>query len=206
MEKLGPLRALGFAYVAALALLAIPVIGKLVWDIPAGDFLRDCPTMANGPVYLGAVSYLGIVLWGCTAAICFFAAATERSGIPSYRGFWIYGGVFSIALMLDDLLMLHEHLFPVYFGLSEYFVYAAYAIGGLVYLVRYRALLLQANYQMLLLAFAWFALMVLVDRFEGTAEVRGMILFEDGAKLFGIVTWLLFHADLALVRVRGAHS
>lgn len=202
MEKLGPLRALGFAYAAALSLLAIPVIGKIVWDIPAGDFLRDCPTMVGGPVYLGAISYLGIVLWGCTAAICFFSAAAERPGPSSYRGFWIYGGVFSIALLLDDLLMLHEHLFPVYFGLSEYVLYAAYAIAGLFYLYRYRAILLQANYQMLLLAFAWFALMVIVDRFEGTAEIRGMILFEDGAKLFGIVTWLLFHADLALVRVR----
>jgi hypothetical protein len=206
MEKLGPLRALTAAYGAALALLAIPVVGKLVWDIPAGDFLRDCPTMAGGPVYLGAISYLGVVLWGCTAAICFFAAAAERPGTPVFRGFWIYGAVFSLALLADDLLMLHEHLLPVYFGVSEYVLYAAYAIAGVVYLLRYRAVLLQANYYLLLLAFAWFALMVVIDRFEGTAEVRGMILFEDGTKLLGIVTWLLFHADLALARVRGGHS
>lgn len=202
MEKLGPLRAIGIAYAIAVAILAIPVLSKLLWDIPAGDFLRDCPTMAGGPAYLGAISYLGIVLWGCTAAICFFAAAAEPAG-PSYRGFWIYAGVFTVVLLADDLLMLHEHLFPVYLGLSEYVLYGLYAVAALFYTVYYRKLLLQANYLLLLLTFAWFVLMVVVDYFEGTAEVRGMIVFEDGAKLLGIITWLMFHAQLALARIRG---
>lgn len=205
MDKLGPLRTIGIAYAAAVTLLAIPVVAKLVWDIPAGVFLRDCPTIAGGPAYLGAISYLGIVLWGCTAAICFFAAAAEPVG-PSYRGFWIYAGVFSLALLADDLLMLHEHLFPVYLGLSEYALYVLYAIAALFYVVYFRTLLLQANYLLLPLIFAWFALMVVTDYLEGTSELRGMLVIEDGAKLLGIVTWLMFHAQFALMRIRRIHS
>jgi hypothetical protein len=100
-------------------------------------------------------------------------------------------------LLADDWLLLHEHGFPVYLGVPENLVYGMYALALLVYLVRFRARLLAGEWLLLLLAFGWFGLSLAVDRLDGVVDVPALYLWEDGAKLLGIVSWLLFHGRLA---------
>ena len=188
-----PVRAVLWAYGITGLALCVPVTAKLMWDIPPEAMLRDGVSVMGAPVYTGALSNLGLVLWGGAAAVCFFAAAVRKDA----RGFWMSAGALTVVLLADDWLLLHEHAFPVYLGISEYLVYGTYGAALLLYLVSFRAMLWRADWPLLLLAFTWFAISLGVDRLDGLVEVPALYLWEDGAKLFGIVSWLLFHGRLA---------
>lgn len=187
-------RTLLLGYGLAFLILCIPVAAKLLWDVPPEYMLRDAAAVTDTPAYIGIVSNLGLLLWAATAGICLFAAASQ----PHVRRFWLYAGLLTMALLADDWLLLHENGFPVYLGIPEKLVYALYGLATLGYVVRFRRLLLRAEYLVLLVAFGWFAASVGADAFlDGVVWVPGFFLWEDGAKLFGIVTWLVFHGRFA---------
>ncbi len=58
------------------------------------------------------------------------------------------------------------------------------------YVVRFRKLILQTDFIFLILAFALFGLSIVID----LLELKISILFEDGSKLFGIVSWFGYFA------------
>lgn len=189
----GMLRSVVIAYaLAGIPLLAV-VLGKLLWDIPPGDMLRDPAQVMDAPVYTGVISNLGLVLWGSTATLCVLAASLSRR----LRGYWTYAAALTLLLFADDWLLLHDEVLPDAFGLPDLLVYAVYGLAVIFYLLRYRAVLLAGEWVLLLAALGWFAVSVGVDQLDGIVEVPGLYLWEDGAKLLGIVTWLLFHGRLA---------
>lgn len=177
-----------------LLVLCVPVVGKLVWGIPPEDMLRDTAAVLGGPAYAGALSTLGLMLWACAAALCLYTAAVQ----PLARGFWLTAGGITLMLLADDWLLLHENAFPVYLGIPEYLVYGAYALALAYYIVHYRHLLLRAEYWLVLVTFGSFAGSLGIDRLDGVVYIPGFYLIEDGAKLIGITSWLMFHARLSV--------
>lgn len=202
--RLGPTSLVVPGFLLAALVLAIPVIAKLAWGVPPEHLLRDGVSTMEAPVYIGTLSNLGLILWGSAATLCFLSAATERD--PEYLAFWRYAGILTLLLLADDMLLIHDHVFPRYAGISEYFLYAFYAFAMLGYVVRFRQLILAGSVGLLLAAFAGFAVSLGVDRLDGVVAVPALYFFEDGAKLAGIVAWLLFHGSMALAPARVAHS
>jgi hypothetical protein len=190
MRAMRPLLA---SHVPVVLVLLVPVLAKLIWDVPPEDMLRDPAQVMEAPMYVGAISNLGLVLWGSAATVCIFAAVARRDA----RAFWTYAAGLTLLLLLDDWLLLHDVVLPDVFGLPDLVVYAAYALAVLVYLVRYRYVLLLGDWSLLLLSFAWFAASIGFDQLDGLVDLPGLYVWEDGAKLFGIATWLLFHGRLA---------
>ena len=178
------------AYALAFAVLCVPVAGKLVWGVPPEDMLRDPAQVLDAPLYTGIISNLGLVLWGAAAGVCFLMSAVRHES----RALWTWAGVISTMLLVDDGLMIHE---TVGEHATEYLLYALYAGAMLYYLLRFRAELLRAEPLWLIAAFAWFAASLGIDALDGVVDIPALWLWEDGAKLFGITSWLLFHADLA---------
>ncbi len=180
---------IGFTFI--LLALCVPVVGKLIWDIPPEDMLRDTAAVLDGPAYAGVISTLGFLLWAAAAGICLFVSASQPNG----RTYWLYAAAITLVLLTDDWLMLHENA-PVYLGVSEYAVYGIYAIAMAYYVVHFRRILLRAEFLLLLAAFGGFGGSLVVDRLDGVLYFPGFYLAEDGLKMFGIMAWLLFHARL----------
>jgi hypothetical protein len=195
----GVLRSLVASHVLVFGILLVPVLAKLLWDIPPEDMLRDPAQVMDAPMYTGALSNLGLILWSSTATLCTFFAFVHRE----LRSFWSYAAGLTLALLLDDWLMLHEIVLPDVFGLPDIIVYAAYALAMLFYLGRFHRCLLLGDWPLLLIALGWFAVSIGLDQLDGVVAIPAQYLWEDGAKLFGIVTWLLFHARLARSFVNG---
>jgi hypothetical protein len=187
----------GAVLVALLAVIGI----RIVWGIPTEHLLRDMANLTGAPPYYGLVSSLGILMWGAAATLCLFAAAglPARSGT---RAFWIYAGILSLALTADDLFLLHEILFPSYLGVPEPAVYVLYGALAAGFLVLFRRTILRTEFVLLALALGWFALSLVVDRWGHLFLARGFWLVEDGFKLLGIVSWLLYFARTAYRDVR----
>jgi hypothetical protein len=192
------LRPLLASHALVFLVLLAPVLAKIVWGIPPEDMLRDPAQVMEVPMYVGVISNLGLVLWGSAATLCVFAAVARRD----VRAYWTYAAALTGLLLLDDWLLLHDVVLPDLLGVSDVLVYAAYGLAVLVYLVRYRYVLLLGDWPLLLLSFAWFAASIFVDQLDGRVDIPGMYLWEDGAKLFGIASWLLFHGRLALALMR----
>lgn len=176
-----------------LALGVLALVRKFT-GIPLPVFMEDPAATMETPFYVGIVSNVGILLWCAAAAICFFCAAIlfKARGDKNQQTFFLCSGLLISALMLDDLFMLHESILPDYLGVPQNLVQTSYAVMALLYVRRFWKMIFNAEHAMLFLAFGLLGFSVLCDvvPFRVTAHA----LFEDGSKLLGIASFLIYFA------------
>ncbi|HEY9833453.1 MAG TPA: hypothetical protein V6D26_23075 [Stenomitos sp.] len=179
-------------YIPMLILVAIIVWVGLQLSIPMADLTRDPSATTGDSPFIGALSYIGVLFWCASVAICLFSfALLQKTGsIGGFSGFFLFGGLISLILLLDDLFLFHETVFPLYFKIPEKLVFLSYGLVILGYVTRFRKLILKTDFIFLILAFGLFGLSIGID----LLELKISILFEDGSKLFGIVSWFGYFA------------
>ena len=198
---------LGVAYLVAGLILGTAIVLWLVKDIPIGNFTRDPANTFDYEFYIGSISYIGIILWTATATICIFAASIMRDDATpetrEMRNFLLASGLLTLALMFDDLFLFHEQFFPDYLGIPDYLTFSVYALVTLSYLFIFRNVIFKTHYLLLITAGALLGLGMVVDKILDTsADTSIKFLTEDGIKFFGITTWFVYYARLALNQFR----
>ena len=191
-------------YLPVVLLFGITIIVRLQTGIAIAEFTRDPRGFTGIPVYTGSISNLGVMIWTGGAAICLFTYGVIRN-----RGkgdltppFLLYAGLFTLLLTLDDLFMLHEVVFPEELGIPENLTYATYALLAIGLLVLFRSVILKSNFLLLLLALVFLGTSVVVDFFQGMVSIPGWYLWEDGSKLFGIVSWTAYFISVCAQHIR----
>lgn len=190
-------------YMPALAIL---VIIRLQTSIPIANLTRDPLAIVESPFYFGLVSNLSILLWCSCAAICFLVAlAIPQSKISKkFRLFLLFSGLITSLLLLDDLFLLHEEAFPNYVHIPEKIVFLVYAILLFLYILKFRKVILKTKFFTLILAFVFFGFSMLLDKGITTIipqiwlQDGGSYLLEDGAKLLGILSWLVYFVQICV--------
>jgi hypothetical protein len=152
-------------------------------------FTRDVFSVANIPVYGALLSNVGILLWCASATLCLFTATAVRGGA---RRFYVGFGVLALLLLADDFFMLHEWIVPRLTGLPESAVAAAYVVLMALLLVGARREVAAHEPRLLGLALALFGASVALDVIERPPAPAWHYLGEEGLKLLGIVTWLVY--------------
>ena len=112
----------------------------------------------------------------------------------------LHAGIITTILMFDDLYMLHEQVFPEYLNIPEHFVYLFYAVYLTFFLIRFKNILLRSEYLILMAAFLFLGMSVLIDEVaelnflpkHGSFIYKYETLIEDFFKSFGILTWLIY--------------
>jgi len=142
------------------------------------------------------ISNLGILLWMVTASVTLFSSFHLKRGVshPEGASFLRWVAVLSLMLMCDDLLMLHEQVFPQYLHVSEKMVYVFYLAYTSLFLLKFwRLILSQANYKLLILAFFFFGMSVIIDMemFPGGIDI------EDSFKILGLTTYTYYFVTLS---------
>ncbi len=169
------------------------------FDISVAYFTRDPAITMYGHPFVGMVSNIGIIFWCAALAICFFCSVIQfKKGDPRVGRFLLFSGLFTLLLMLDDFLMFHEFVFPYSLGIPQAAVIVGYLVLVSLYFLIFGKLILTMEYSILLLACGLFALSLATDMWMPQSELQ--FLLEDGAKLFGIVTWLLFFARTGYIQ------
>lgn len=180
-------------YFLPLLFLLVLVVASLKLDIPVAVFTRDPASIGSIHPLSGVASHFGVLVLTASGAISVFSWAILRP--QSYRRvsrFLLCSGLLSILLALDDLFMLHEKIYPQFFGVGEkitFLTYGLLVIGGTV---KFRKTILETEYSILLVSLIFFGASLIVDGFQDNIEdVLGQwrILLEDGFKLLGIVGW-----------------
>lgn len=189
------------SYGAAGLLLAAVAAGAHLSGTPPSRFTRDPAVLLDASPLLGLISHAGVLIWTATAAITLFTAVLLR-GRNEERERWTFlaaAGLLTFWLMLDDLFLFHEWLFPEVLGVRTRIVFAAYILLCGLFLVRFGRLILgRTNYPALALALILLAASVAVDILpERWFQWDSLFLIEDGAKLLGIAGWFAYFADVS---------
>jgi hypothetical protein len=187
-------------YVPILVGLSAIVVVYLNTDIPPRIFFIDPVSEFNAPMYVGLLSNFGVLLWGAAASVCLFGGWLALNSSVNRESGWflICAGLISAMLMFDDLYLLHEEVFEDHLFIHQKFVILTYVALVLMFLVRFRNLILSTDFVLLLIAFGFLALSVLVDllvtpeEFTLLGGLPGRHLVEDGLKLTGIATWSFY--------------
>lgn len=181
---------------AFLALAGVAVVSRLT-RFPLGYFTRDPAQLLEGQWYVGALSNLGCLLWAAGATVCLFSWAVLRAqGRAAETRLALLGaGLLTVWLCLDDIYLFHERVLPGRLHLPEKVVFSIYLLTMAYGLIRFRSVILRADFSLLLIAAALFVGSTLSDLTGFPAF--GHYLVEDGLKFVGIVSWLTFLSRLS---------
>ena len=159
--------------------------------VPIPNMTRDPLAVVNAPIYTGFLSQIGILFWSYSAAICLFCAKVmpKNTGNAGVRLFLFISGLLTLVLCLDDSFQLHEIFFP-HIGLPQKIIFLGYFLMVFFWLVIFHEIILKTEYNLLVMALFFFGLSIIIDELN----LKGIELhiFEDGAKLVGIVSWLVY--------------
>lgn len=194
-------------YVPTLLMLAIVAGVSVFTHQQVEHFTRDPVAIINSHPFLGAISNIGILFWCATAAIYLFSAAFLRLHRVKGEilGYLLSLGSMTLILMIDDLFLVHDMIFPKYLSIVEEFPFTLYGLMLLLWLLKFRRHILTTDFLLLLLAFGFFGLSVGMDVLEGHLALPMNYLFEDGCKLFGIVTWFAYGLRTSLQALEAAY-
>jgi hypothetical protein len=189
------------AYAPAVLLLAAAALQAQRKHLPISFFVSDVVTTADLPFYAGIVSNVGVLLWTVAAVAALFAGSVLRVRGNDRRlaGFLLGSGGFSALLAVDDLFLVHESVAPYYVGIPQNVVLGTYGVLAIAGLVAFADTIRQTDYQLFALAVVFLGLSVAID--QASALLSREVLWEDGAKLLGIVAWCLYFTRTAFVSV-----
>lgn len=175
---------------------------SMLENIPAADLTRDPLQTMHARFYIGLISNIGILLWMSAAVSSSCCAALLRTAQDNKEKalFYFLTGALSFLLTLDDLLMIHEKIWPFITGLSSWIIVGIYGILFLTFALRFYRYLISKYLPLLLLSLLFLGLSETIDFF--CTQTNGVVFFEDSLKLFGIAFWALYFSRLSVDEMR----
>lgn len=185
---------LSVGYTMILFLLILIFVISRKMNIPVANLTGDPASILNSPSYIGLLSNMGIVLWSFTCAICFFSSVVQNKFKRSEESsFFVFFGFLTFILLIDDLFMVHDRIFPGYFKIGGELLYLVYFIYTIFIFIRFgKFIILRTEYLVLLIACVFFSLSILFDLFMNQSHSSINYLIEDGFKFLGIFTFFIF--------------
>lgn len=181
-----------YAFLISALFLGIALFLYYWLDIRMGKIMRD--PVSNPSI--GFISQAGILFWSASAAICLFTANIIKSNaalVEWYKAL-LFVGLLTLMLGLDDVFLLHELIFPA-IGIPEKGVILTYGVILLTWLAKYKNLLKQTEYHLLVIALVFLGLGAVSEKTD--LELVDKYFFEDATKFIGIVSWFVYLSHLS---------
>ncbi len=194
LHRGSPAVALVIAYGAVTLLFAVTFVASRAVDRPMEYFAQDPTETIDAPAYLGVLSSVVALLWAATAACCVLGWLGTGRG---WRSPFLWSALFVGLVLADDVFRLHESYYPS-LRLSQTVVFASYAVIGLAYMWFLRGFLRAHAWWIFLIGFALLALSAGTDE---VLKARAPFLLEEGAKPFGVASWLVFYGSATLTHL-----
>lgn len=186
-----------------IPLSSVLITVHLTTTFPLENLTRDPSAVAEIPPYIGIFSNIGILFWCACTAICLFSyqILKKANKFPEYTTFFLYAGLLTALLLVDDLFLLHEAVFPEYLIISERLVYTSYLIICLMFFVRFKKIFPKTEYLILLAAIISFVISIISDTIW--EQIPNVV--EDMFKLVGITNWFTYFLRLCLLKINSIY-
>jgi hypothetical protein len=166
----------------------IALVAALGQGVIRHETLLLDPVASGGlPWYTGLLSQLGAVAWCVAACAAAFGAAVSRlEGRAGAFRFLLGATGVGTLMLVDDLFLLHSHVFPRLLDTSKTIVVAAYGVLIMTWVALSLSEIARTRVHLLFAAAAALGASVVADQL-------GLALWmEDGPKLLGILAWATY--------------
>lgn len=177
-----------------------------IWGgIGFDELTRDPISFLGGSIYTGSLSQVGILIWSAIASICIFSSYSLPKTVHSgqVKNFLFASGLLTSMLGLDDAFLLHEKS-SEYLGIAEKIIYLFYFFCICIYVAKFYSLIAATEYVLLEVALACFGMSILLDVVE--PQNIDPYIFEDSAKLTGIISLLVYFSRLCITLIHKKHT
>ncbi len=215
--------------VLLLSLIAFAIVGWLHFDerVRAYQLLDDTTSYAGVKWYTGLFSYLGVLLWCASAAVCGFAALLLRehsaSGARNLATFLAVLAAANLWMTFDDLFVVHEQLARLFAGEAsqhaiEGVIFFLYAVLLAICFWWFRETIAHTEYALLIAAIVSLVASMAIDvgfqlEMDGNHLFRETVLSvswgppvidiaEEILKLNGAMLWFVYLVRTGLAGVR----
>jgi hypothetical protein len=192
-------------FLPGILFLAIMACFSFLSDFHFDLLSRDPIQLLNGKPYYGIISNIGIIMWCATSAILFFSSKllSRDKGHKQATLFLFFGGLLSLMMLIDDLFMMHDVVFPEYLNIDEEIFYVIYGLTVISIFYIYRKIILNSDYIFLILSFALLGASVMTDE----ALTVGLVLnhpylVEDSLKFLGIISWCAYFTRTSYLYIK----
>lgn len=193
--------------------ILLSLIGYFSDDITLSYLTRDIAAIAGLPFYAGLASQVGALFWAAGLSICIFTfliLGQQKQNFGPARQFLFHAAILTAALLFDDVFQFHEEIGEDYLGISEKIVMLGYGVLGLIFLFSNLPEIFSSEYLLLGLALFLFGMSIFMDAVDlddlwligRLFDDQLQIFAEDGLKLAGVVTWLVFFARYGNQRIK----
>lgn len=209
MSRISQIRFPVFLYIAGFVILALGLAASQAFDIPMRHLLGDPAQITGSEFYVGILSNLTVITWAAGAYVALYTwSLLSRVGAETeWIRFFKLGGLLTLVLMLDDLFMFHESIFPDYLFLphltglnpNEKILFGIYGLFTIYYIYSSRHTFEKTPWIHFAVALGFFATSFLIDRGIGKYLVpnrTARILVEDGSKFLGTIGWSWFYVSV----------
>jgi hypothetical protein len=182
-------------FIPAVLFLAIMAVFSLLGGFHFDLLSRDPIQLLDGKPYYGIISSIGIILWCATSAILFFSSKVSslKKEHKQQTLFLFFGGLLSLLMLIDDLFLMHDVVFPEYLNIGEevfYFIYGLSVVGIFYF---YRKIILNSDYILLILSFMLLGASAMSDlAFAAGLKLTHPFVVEDSLKFSGIISWFAY--------------
>lgn len=96
-------------------------------------------------------------------------------------------------MLIDDLFLIHDVIFPDYLKINEIVFYLFYGLSVIAIFLYYHKIILNTDYILLILSFLLLGLSAITDQVQvfGIKVIHPYIV-EDGFKFLGIIAWFAY--------------
>lgn len=174
-------------------------------DIHIGEFFDDPAQIIGFDSYIGLINNLGVIIWAAAVAVCIFIfIALLRSGVDKdLPRFFLFSGLLTLILLLDDLFLIHEWLAGF---TTEFIAPVVFLVLFIILVFRFRKVILETEYFLMIIAVGLFGISFILDFSQSTditilgGGIRATL--EDGCKFLGIISWLTYFGRAGLTALR----
>ncbi len=196
-KLIGNLRLIVILEISAILLLIIVGLIGYYYQIPFEDLTANPLSQINIPFYQGILQRVGLILWGFVVILPLFTCyILESSKIPGEtKRFLLFSGIFFGYFLIDELLLIHNFIFPKVLNIHQLLVVIVYAVLTLIFLIRFRIIIKNNFLWLFVIAISFLGLSVLVDILSYLKVIRFSFryLLDDGAKFLGIFNLFVYY-------------
>jgi hypothetical protein len=203
--KKDSLATLAYIFVPGLIFLGTAVFIAKSNGIFFETISRDPLQILNGKPYVGIISNIGILFWCSTCAVLLYSCLISRikKGPENITNFLFFSALLSVLMLVDDLFLMHDVVFPDFLKIDERVFYLFYGLSVIAIFIRYYKIVMNTDYILLILSFLFLGLSAATD------EVRAMgfrmehpYIIEDSFKFLGILAWFSYFSRTGFKYVR----
>lgn len=119
----------------------------------------------------------------------------KNSNTPGeIKSYLLFSGVFFGYFLIDELLLIHNFIFPKILNIHQLLVLILYAIATLFFLFRFRKTLYANYFLIFVVAIFFLGLSMIIDIFSylKVIQINNRYFLDDGAKFLGILNLFIY--------------